>query len=232
VRNFVREVVVLTASMPFQRVFHADWSTTAKKRWVASAVRTDSGWQVAAPRLVGDTRIFVDGLFTAPGPVLAGFDFPIGVPAFYWRLTALENFPTALNVFGRDKWAEFFIVAETPEQVSPTRPFYPRAPTHGSRRDHLVHGLGVESFDALRRKCEHCTPTRRAACPLFWTLGGNQVGKAAISGWQEVIAPSRRLGAKLWPFDGSLGELGKAARLVIAETYPAEAYQPGEEVAI
>jgi hypothetical protein len=46
----------------------------------------------------------------------------------------------------------------------------------------------------LRRQCERATPTRRAACPLFWTLGSNQVGKAAISGWQEVIAPAQRHG--------------------------------------
>ena len=59
---------------------------------------------------------------------------------------------------------------------------------------------------------------------MFWTLGGNQVGKAAISGWLEVIAPAQRRGAKLWPFDGSLAKLGKTDHLVIAETYPAEAY--------
>jgi len=29
---------------------------------------------------------------------------------------------------------------------------------------------------------------------MFWTLGGNQVGKAAISGWRELLAPARRAG--------------------------------------
>jgi hypothetical protein len=66
--------------------------------------------------------------------------------------------------------------------------------------------------------------SRRAACALFWTLGGNQVGKAAISGWKEIISPARRLGAKLWPFEGSLEVLAKTSGLVLAETYPAEAY--------
>lgn len=196
----------------------------AKKRWVVSAARTDAGWQVALPRLVRDTRVFVDEVFTAVGPVLAGFDFPIGVPAAYGQVSGLPDFSTALEVFGRGEWAEFFLVAETPQQVSCTRPFYPRASTSGSKQVHLLHGLGIESIDALRRRCDRATPTRRAACPLFWTLGGNQVGKAAISGWKEVIAPARRRGARLWPFDGSLAELATAGIPVLAETYPAEAY--------
>ena len=85
-------------------------------------------------------------------------------------------------------------------------------------------GWELRSIDALRRQCERATSTRRKACPLFWTLGPNQVGKAAISGWQEVIAPARLRGARLWPFDGSLAKLAKAGAPVLAETYPAEAY--------
>jgi hypothetical protein len=215
----------VTAAIPFHRVLHADWSIKPRKRWVASAVRTNSGWRVEAPHLVGDTQAFVNELFAAVGPVLAGFDFPIGVPAAYGQLTGLENFPTALNVFGQDEWSEFFFVAETREQISLVRPFYPRVPTIGRSRNDLVQGLKVESFEVLLRKCERGTLTRRSACPLFWTLGGNQVGKAAISGWQDVIQPARQRGAELWPFEGSLAELAKSGRPVIAETYPAEAYE-------
>jgi hypothetical protein len=208
-------------------LFHADWSTVAKKRWVASATRIDSGWQMMLPRPVRDTRAFVNELFTAVGPLFAGFDFPIGVPAVYGQLTGLADFLTALEVFGKGEWSEFFLVAETPQQVSRKRPFYPRTYTAASKpkQIHLLHGLRIESIDALRRQCERPTPTRpRAACPLFWTLGSNQVGKAAISGWQEVIAPARRRGARLWPFDGNLTELATAGVPVLAETYPAEAY--------
>lgn len=79
-------------------------------------------------------------------------------------------------------------------------------------------------MDALRRECEKATENRRAACPLFWTLGGNQVGKAAISGWREIVQPAWRAGALLWPFDGGLRLLAEKGRLVICETYPAEAY--------
>ena len=31
--------------------------------------------------------------------------------------------------------------------------------------------------DQLRRRCERATASRRAACPLFWTLGGIRLGK-------------------------------------------------------
>jgi hypothetical protein len=68
---------------------------------------------------------------------------------------------------------------------------------------------------------------RRAASPLFWTLGGQQVGKAAIHGWREVLGPGLReanLDLSLWPFSGRLETLLAAGRLVAVETYPAECY--------
>jgi hypothetical protein len=80
-------------------------------------------------------------------------------------------------------------------------------------------------MDELRRACDRKTPYRRAACPLFWTLGGNQVGKAAIDGWQSVIRPALLRGARLWPFNGRLDALSKLPGCVICETYPQEAYK-------
>jgi hypothetical protein len=50
-----------------------------------------------------------------------------------------------------------------------------------------------------------------------------QVGKGAITGWREVLAPNRdRIG--IWPFDGTLAECLARTPVVIAETYPGEAY--------
>jgi hypothetical protein len=48
----------------------------------------------------------------------------------------------------------------------------------------------------------------------FWTLGGNQVGKGALSGWKEFLRPARELTTvHIWPFDGSFEELlGRAGR--------------------
>jgi hypothetical protein len=90
----------------------------------------------------------------------------------------------------------------------------------------LLSALGLNSIDDLRRECEKQQPGRRAACPLFWTLGANQVGKGAIVGWRDVLAPALNDGSDtlLWPFDGPLDELFQPRRIVIAETYPAECY--------
>jgi hypothetical protein len=91
----------------------------------------------------------------------------------------------------------------------------------------------METMEDLLRLCERPRPGRRAACPLFWTLGGQQVGKAALHGWQEILAPAitGRPGwqppatqVSLWPFDGPLASLLDPGRIVIAETYPAEVY--------
>jgi hypothetical protein len=83
----------------------------------------------------------------------------------------------------------------------------------------------VDGYDYLLRACERKSDGHNAACALFWTLGGNQVGKAAIAGWQEVIQPALdRDEIGLWPFDGDLDSLVKSKRHVIAETYPAQAY--------
>jgi hypothetical protein len=49
------------------------------------------------------------------------------------------------------------------------------------------------------------------------------VGKAAIIGWRDVLAPA--LGnVSLWPFDGSLTSLLLPRTVVVAETWPAECY--------
>ncbi len=205
-------------------VLHADWSIAADKRWMAEASHSENGWTVAAPRPVGDCKTFVETVFGYRRRVLAGFDFPIGLPLAYGRMTGLDDFPALLDALGRGEWPDFFRVAERPEQIAVTRPFYPRVSSALARQQTLLDALGLADIDALRRRCELATRVRRAACPLFWTLGANQVGKAAITGWREVLVPARRRGARLWPFDGSLAELARTGVPVLAETYPGEAY--------
>ncbi len=205
-------------------MLHADWSVAADKRWVAEASRSGNGWTVAAPRPVGDCAAFVETMFADRRRVLAGFDFPIGLPVAYGRMTGLDDLPAVLDALGRGEWPDFFNVAERPEQIAVTRPFYPRVSSAQARQQALLDALGLADINALRRRCELATAVRRAACPLFWTLGANQVGKAAITGWREVLVPARRRGARLWPFDGSLAELARTGVPVLAETYPGEAY--------
>jgi hypothetical protein len=191
------------------------------------AVRKGESWVVKEPfRVPPSTQLLQFLLGVAERtPVLAGFDFPIGLPSAYGFQTGLPNFTAALLEFGSGRWCSFFDVCETAAEISIERPFYPRRSSSAAKQRHLLQGLGVSSIDDLRRRCERQTAARRAACSIFWTLGGNQVGKAAIAGWQEVMTPARRGGAHLWPFDGRLDDLSHRGGLTITETYPAEAYR-------
>jgi hypothetical protein len=209
--------------LPFSRLVHADWSISPRKRWAAVADHLEDGWRVYAPLPVGDTNVFLAKLISGSRPTLVGFDFPIGLPQFYGEATGLSGFLSALETFGTAPWPRLYEVAGTPDEISIQRPFYPRQATKGVKRSNLLEALGSNSIEQLLRKCDQRTTTRRAACSLFWTIGPNQVGKAAISGWIELLGPARQLGAKLWPFDGRLAVLANSP-LVIAETYPAEAY--------
>jgi hypothetical protein len=209
----------------FQRLLHADWSTTASKRWVSEANWLEGRWRVSAPRLVGHTDDFVALLTNTDVSTLAGFDFPIGLPIAYASQTDFRNFSAAIDAFGAGAWEDFYRVGDIPTEVSISRPFYPRVSSANAKQILLLNALNVHTIDELLRQCDRATPLRRAACSMFWTLGGNQVGKAAISGWREVVQPARRAGSLLWPFDGRLAELQTRCNTVICETYPAEAYR-------
>jgi hypothetical protein len=190
---------------------------------MAVAECTGEGWLLSSLAPVGATASLLDRLVPDAGRLLVGFDFPIGLPAAYGQRTGFADFRAALAAFGTEAWSEWFEVANDPGDISLRRPFYPRA-TGGARRDHLIEALAVGSFDQLLRACDRRSERRNAACALFWTLGPSQVGKAAISGWQEVIQPAlARTDVGLWPFDGQLETLLQRKRVVIAECYPAEA---------
>lgn len=206
---------------------------------MASAFRqADGQYQAVPPGLVGDLSTLMARLKAMAGPgntVFVGFDFPIGLPLAYARKTGIKDFLTILPQLGQGAWVEFYRPAETPGQIHIHRPFYPLR-SGSARQSHLVSGLGMASMDDLRRQCELPWSagglSRRAACPLFWTLGGQQVGKAAITGWRDVLAPAlqQQEALSIWPFSGRLEQLlshpidGHANRVVIAETYPAEFY--------
>jgi hypothetical protein len=155
---------------------------------------------------------------------LIGFDFPIGLPAAYAGKAGVSDFLAILPQLGQGVWRDFFSFAERPEDVSIYRPFYPRKPG-GASRAHLELGLGL-AYRQLLRECERkTTDGRREACPLFWILGGQQVGRGACLGWESVLQPAVRAEqAAIWPFAGELADLMSRHRTVIVETYPAEFY--------
>jgi hypothetical protein len=207
----------------FDLIVHADWSVNTAKRWVAIATKEGERWHLSDAE---PARGLADRLLNAAKHerVLAGFDFPIGVPAHWAKKAGIETFQSMLPLLGSGEWARFFDVAEHAADISAYRPFYPRVSSASAKQAHLLRAMDADSIDQLRRRCERATTDRRAACALFWTLGGNQVGKAALSGWREVIIPAVRQGAHLWPFDGDIADR-RTKGLTIAETYPAEAYK-------
>ncbi len=208
-------------------VAHADWSVEPAKRWLARAILgRDGRYRASPPEPVGRLdhllrRLASDGL-----PVLLGLDFPIGLPLAYAERAGIEAFRTALPGFGTGRWRHFYDVASAPDQISLHRPFFPDRPGERGRysRHQLVEKLGLGDPSELWRRCERRTALRTAACPLFWTLGPNQVGKAAITGWRDLLAPALPRDLAIWPFEGAIEDLLTHRHIIVAETYPAEIY--------
>lgn len=211
-------------------VYHADWGSKDSKRWCCTAtLGLDGRYTAAAPKPVGDLDVLLKNFHTeaaAPGTVFAGFDFPIGIPAYYAKQAGITTFRDLLAKIGTGKWRNFYSVCDSPEEISVFRPFYPRRSKKGCLPRHLFEGHGVSEMGSLLRRCEKGCNGQRQACSLFWTLGGKQVGKAAIIGWRDVLVPSlRHSSLRLWPFDGDLANLCEPGAVVVAETYPTECYR-------
>ncbi len=212
-------------------VVHADWSKHAAKRWMtvirpASPAGAAPAWRVGGPEPVGDPATLLARLRArAGGGALAlGIDCPIGLPRAYAARHARQpDFCAFLRALAEQP--DFLDVAATLGEVSPGRPFYPDRGAAGmSRASHAV-ALGLPDAAALSRACDRATAERPAGAPVFWTLGANQTGKAAISAWRDLLAPALRSSAApaLWPFEGPFLRLLAPGRVAIAETYPAEA---------
>ncbi len=205
---------------------HADWSVDPRKRWVAIARRTADGWRLGAPRLVGDVAGFPDALIRAAkgGAVALGVDLPVGVPRAYAAGLAEADFPSFLA--GTASRPDFYRVCETLAEVGPDRPFYPARGRKGMTRAAHAAALGLPPDGrALSRLCDRATAERPAGAPVFWTLGANQSGKAAMAAWRDLLLPAVTGGGRirLWPFDGPFRALLAPGHIALAETYPAEA---------
>lgn len=191
----------------------------------AAKPTSDGSFFVESPELVGKLDDFWKSLHSRAGSrrAFVGFDFPIGIPGGYARIAGVRDFRAALDLFGEGEWTAFYELAQEKDEVGIHRPFYPFRPG-GRRQAHLLHGLGLSEMSQLLRRCERATPALGPASPLFWTLGGKQVGRAAIIGWRDVISPAVHQSdfeLKLWPFDGDLWKLLELNASVVAETYPA-----------
>ncbi len=209
-------------------VAHADWGSHPRKRWLAIATRADAGSYVAqVPVPAGQPETVLERLLALAqgGSVVAAFDMPFGLPARYAARAGIHDYLAILPQLGAGLWRDFYEVAERPDEISVWRPFYPRRPGAASQRQ-LLDALGLDSIDDVRRRCDRAHADRRAGAPLFWTLGAQQVGKAAISGWRDMLGPAVRAGldVAIWPFSGGLYETIQPGRVIVAETYPGECY--------
>jgi len=204
---------------------HADWSVDPRKRWLTVARRTTAGWFLTAPRPVGDVATLLPRLLVeaAGGAVALGADFPLGLPRAYAASRPEADFPTFLRHVGG--LPDFFAVCAALDDIRSERPFYPARGVAGMTRLSHALALGLADASGLSRACDRATAERPAGAPLFWTLGANQSGKAAIAAWKHLILPALtdRPRLRLWPFEGPFRSLLQAGSVALAETYPAEA---------
>jgi hypothetical protein len=206
-------------------VAHADWSVDPRKRWVAIARREDDVWRLAAPAPVGEVSSFLARLHDAAGggAVALGVDLPLGLPRAYAANLPESDFLHFLKTTATRP--DFFRVCTSLAEVAPGRPFYPARGIAGMTRAAHAAALGLDGAAALSRACDRATTERPAGAPLFWTLGANQSGKAAIAAWQQMLLPALAgtTTIRLWPFAGALRALLAPGSIALAETYPAEA---------
>ncbi len=124
-------------------------------------------------------------------------------------------------------WPDFFRVCEVLDDLRHERPFYPARGIKGMTRASHAAALGLGDATGLSRLCDRATPERPPGAPLFWTLGANQSGKAAIAAWRDMLLPALEQAdagrLRLWPFEGPFRALLAPGVVAMAETYPAEA---------
>jgi hypothetical protein len=203
-------------------VAHADWSVDPRKRWIAVARREGDAWRLATPSMVGDVGTLLTRLRDAAsgGAVALGVDLPIGLPRAYAAALPERDFLHFLTTTATRP--DFFQVCATLAEIGPGRPFYPARGARGMTRAAHAIALGFEGPAGLSRACDCATAERPAGAPLFWTLGANQSGKAAIAAWQHLLLPALHE-VRLWPFAGPYRALLVPGAIALAETYPAEA---------
>ena len=194
-----------TPASPAALAAHADWSIDPRKRWVAVARRAAAGWVLASAasgRRRADflARLRAEAGWRAGGARRRSAARACRAPTR--RSGAEADFLQFLQA--ARNWPDFFRVCATLEELAPDRPFYPARGIAGMTRASHAAALGLGAATGLSRACDRATAERPAGAPLFWTLGANQSGKAAIAAWRDMLLPALAAGeaVRLWPFAG------------------------------
>ena len=193
-------------------VAHADWSVDPRKRWIAVARRDGDVWRLAAP-IAGRSRsarcLSACAMRLRVAPWHSASICRLGCRAPMRRGLPERDFLHFLATTATRP--DFFQVCATLAEVGPGRPFYPARGVRGMTRAAHAIALGLEGPAGLSRACDRATAERPAGAPLFWTLGANQSGKAAIAAWQHLLLPALHE-IRLWPFAGPYRDAAHAGR--------------------
>ena len=113
-------------------IFHADWSKKRNKRWLAKAERRQSGWEISS-LAIAPCKLAKQLLGEATDKrVLAGFDFPIGVPAKWAH--GLDDPPSSLRMRSSRTSAMSQDSATSAGDASRASAAVPKPPTIRGRR--------------------------------------------------------------------------------------------------
>ena len=219
---------VRASSVPHPKYFlAADWAKDSLKRSVYLAdvskrvvrrMTPDMPWTLGRVLALGET-------LSVDGPVVVGFDVPLGVPESYLVAAATQpgwdSVSTFLDLISRCvDMPEYFLSTTECTQWSLARPFFivPKGDGGKTRYVEVARRNGVELLRGIDK--------RTRANSTFITAGiPGSVGSAACSLWQE-LAPllGMERNFRVWPFEGELPALLEATPIVLAEIYPRAAY--------
>lgn len=205
---------------------HADWSVDPRKRWITLAHCRQGQCHLAPPVPVAAPETLIARLRAAANgaPVALGVDFPLGLPRQYAARAGITSFPDWLRRLHPD--LPLFDPCRTIEEAGLDRPFYPKTSIAGpGQMARLAAALGLAGTGGLHRAVDRRTANRPAGAALFWTMGANQCGKAALAAWRDCLIPafSQNQPIAIWPYEGSFDSLLTPGTIALAETYPAEA---------
>jgi hypothetical protein len=201
----------------------ADWSmypgrgeayrARVSRRSISRLLRPARGWTLL--QLLRAATKEADG-----GPVLVGVGVPLGVPASLAAALGRDAGATFLDLLRHAGTIPgFFDSCPEPARWSPRQPFFGVvAGEHELRRwTRQMETYGVSAYRAL-----DLATTARS--PLVVSGVPGAVGAAARDVWRTLLADSAAVGARVWPFDGSLAALTATPGVALGEIHPRAAH--------